>query len=57
MKLYDSNIKKFLIFSEKKVFLYDWETKTSKKFHIFAKIECPCNSGKGTFLYFRELRS
>ena len=57
MKLYDSNIKKFLIFSEKKVFLYDWERKTSKKFHIFAKIECPCNSGKGTFLYFRELKS
>ena len=42
-----SNIKKFLLFSQKEAFLIFRETETSKKFLIF--------QGKELFSYFRKL--
>ena len=48
MKLSSSNIKKFLMFSQKKALLIFWETETPKKFLIFRETENLKN-----FLYFR----
>ena len=39
MELSDSNIKKFLIFSQKKAFLTFQETETPQKFLIFQETE------------------
>ena len=46
MELFGPNIKKFLIFSQKKAFLIFQETETPKK--------NPYILGNGTFLYFRK---
>ena len=46
MELSNSNIKKFIIFSQKKAFLIFRETKTPK--------QIPYISGNGAFLYFRK---
>ena len=37
MKLFSSNIKKIIIFSQEKAFLISWETETPKKCLIFQK--------------------
>ena len=47
MELSGSNIKKFLIFSQKKAFLIFWETKILKKFVIFQEMELSYISGNG----------
>ena len=47
MELSGSNIKKFLIFSQKKAFLIFWETKILKKFVIFQETELSYISGNG----------
>ena len=52
MELSTSNIKKFLIFSQKKTFLIFRETETSKKFLIFQETELFYSSGNS--LYFRK---
>ena len=46
MELANSNIKKLLIFSQKKAFLIFWETKTPKKILIFQETEVFYISGK-----------
>ena len=46
MELSGSNIKKFIIFSQKKTILIIWEMETPKKFVIFQEAEL--------FLYFRK---
>ena len=48
MELSSSNIRKFLIFSQKKAFLIFWETETPQKFFIFQE-ELP-KSQKPKFL-------
>ena len=48
MELSNSNIKKFLIFSQKKAFLIFRETETPKKLFIYKKIKPLLNC----FLYF-----
>ena len=45
MKLSGSNIKEFLIFSQKKVFLIYQETETLKKLFMFQETELSCISG------------
>ena len=45
MELSSSNIKKFLIYSRKKVFLLFWETETPKKLFIFQETELSYISG------------
>ena len=47
MDLSSSNIKKFLIFSEKKAFLIFRHTETPKKFIIFQETELSYISGNG----------
>ena len=42
-----SNIKKFLIFSQKKAFLVFWEMETPKKFVMFQEMELSYISGNG----------
>ena len=39
MDISGTNIKKFLIFSQKKAFLIFWDTETPKKFFIFQETE------------------
>ena len=58
MEPYSFNIKKVLIFSQKKAFLIFWETETSKKFLIFQETEFSYISGNRNpkkFLIFQEL--
>ena len=45
MELSSSNIKKFLIFSQKQAFLKFWKMKTSKKFLMFQETELSYISG------------
>ena len=52
MEISGSNIKKFLIFSQKKAFLIFWEMETLKKFLIFQEMGFSYISGNGIFLYF-----
>ena len=52
MELFSSNIKKFLIFSQKKTFLIFPETETPKKFLIFQETEFIYISGH--VLHFRQ---
>ena len=57
MELSSSNIKKFLIYSRKKVFLLFWETETPKKLFIFQETEL--SRKKPTLkkcLIFREMK-
>ena len=58
MELSSSNIKKFLIFSQKKDFLIFRETETPKKFLIFQERELSYISGNGNpkrLLIFEEV--
>ena len=58
MELSGSNIKKFLIFSQKKAFLIFRETETPKKFLIFQEMELSYISRSGNpkkFLIFQEM--
>ena len=48
-KLSNSNIKKLLIFSQKKAFFMFWEKETPEKFLIFHETELSYISGNGTF--------
>ena len=52
MELSGSNIKKFLIFSQKKTFLVFRETETPKKVFVFQETELFYILGK--LLYFRK---
>ena len=47
MKLSNSNIKKFVIFSQKKAILIFQETETPKNFFIFRETELSYISGNG----------
>ena len=58
MKLFSSNIKKFLIFSQKKAFLLFKETETRKKFVIFREMKLSYITGNGNpkkHLIFQEV--
>ena len=58
MKLSSSNIKKFLIFSQKKAFLLFKETETRKKFVIFREMKLSYITGNGNpkkHLIFQEV--
>ena len=56
MELSGSNIKKFLVFSQKKVFLIFRETDISKKFLVFQEMKVSYISGNGNPKkpYFRK---
>ena len=59
MKLSSSNVNKFLIFSQKKVFLIFQETETPQKFLIFQETKLPYILGKRnpkTLLIFQEVK-
>ena len=55
MELSGSNIKKFLIFSQKKAFLIFWGIELSYILGNGDLEKIPYISGNGTFLYFRKL--